>query len=518
MSTLEVVLGLLVVVAALATVARRLGVPPPILMLLGGIALGFVPGLPAIELDPNIVFLVFLPPLLYVAAVFAPLRDYRANARPIGLLAIGLVIVTAAAVGAVARLLVPTLGWAQAFALGAIVAPPDAVAATSILQRIGVPRRVVTILEGESLLNDATALVTYRLALAAAASGAFSAGDAVVSFVAVAVGGVAVGLVVGAVAAGIRLRLRDTPVSITVSILTPFAAYLAAEGLGVSGVLATVTAGLYIGRRLSVLSSEDRIAGSAVWQTINFVLNGILFTLIGLQLPSIIRGIGDLQLGDAVGVAATIALVVIVVRFLWVFPATFLPRWLGGTVGAAETRASLRVLTVVAWSGLRGAVSLAAALALPLSFPHRDLLIFITFCVIAVTLVGQGLTLPALARRLGVVATQDVEHEESHARAAIAEAALALMPDLRTRWSGHIELIDRLQADYEHRVQHAEEHRDGELDEADRELFEHRQLKQELIDAERQAAREMHARAAISDEVLRRLERDLDLAELRAGV
>ena len=517
MSEIEVVLGLLVVVAALATAAKRLAVPPPILMLLGGIGLGFIPGLPAIELDPSIVFLFFLPPLLYIAAVFAPLRDYRANARAIGLLAVGLVIVTAAAVAAVVRVLVPTLGWAQAFALGAIVAPPDAVAATSILQRIGVPRHVVTILEGESLLNDATALVAYRLALAAAASGAFSAGDAVISFFVVAIGGIAVGLVVGAAAAWIRLRLRDTPVSITVSIVTPFASYLGAERLGVSGVLAAVTAGLYFGRRLSVLSSEDRITGSAVWQTINFVLNGLLFTLIGLQLPAIVRGLGDFQLANAIGVGAAITLVVIAVRFLWVFPATYVPSWLGGATRRSEPPPTGRAVTIVAWAGLRGAVSLAAALALPLQFPQRDLLIFITFCVIAATLVGQGLTLPLLARRLGVVATQDVEHEEAHARATIADAALALMPDLRARWPGHIPLIDRLQAEYEHRVQHTEEHSDGELGAADTELFEHRQLKQELIDTERQAAREMHGRLAISDEVLRRLERDLDLAELRAG-
>ena len=518
MSDLEVVLGLLVVVAALATAARRLGVPPPILMLLGGIALGFVPGLPAIELAPDIVFLVFLPPLLYVAAVFAPLRDYKTNARAIGLLAIGLVLVTAAAVAAVARVLIPTLGWAQAFALGAIVAPPDAVAATSILQRIGVPQRILAILEGESLLNDATALVAYRLALAAAASGAFSAGDAVLSFLIVAAGGLAIGIVVGAAAAAIRLRLRDTPVSITVSLLTPFAAYLGAERVGVSGVLATVTAGLFIGRRLSVLSSEDRIAGSAVWQTINFLLNGILFTLIGMQLPSIIRGLGDHLLGDALGVGAAIAIVVIAVRFVWVFPAAYLPRWLGGAFGPKDPPLPPRMVTIVAWAGLRGGVSLAAALALPLQFPQRDLLIFITFCVIAATLVGQGLSLPGLARLLGVVATQGVEHEEAHARAALAGVALERMPEMRTRWPGHIELIDRLQAEYEHQAQHAEEHRDGELGEADREQFEHRQMKQELIDAERQAAREMHGRGAISDEVLRRLERDLDLAELRAGV
>lgn len=224
MSDLEIFLGLLVVVAALATAARRLGVPPPILLLLGGVALGFFPGIPRVTLDPQVIFLVFLPPLLYVAAVFAPLRDYRANAAAIGLLAIGLVIATAGAVAAAARVFIPSLGWAEAFALGAIVAPPDAVAATSILQRIGVPRKIIAILEGESLLNDATALVTYRLALVAAASGAFSAADAAASFVLVGVGGVAVGLIAGGLAGAIRRRLRDTPVSITISILTPFAA------------------------------------------------------------------------------------------------------------------------------------------------------------------------------------------------------------------------------------------------------------------------------------------------------
>ena len=514
MNDIEVVLGLLVVVATLATVARRIGVPSPILMVIGGIAIGFIPGLPAVQLEPDIVFLVFLPPLLYVASVFAPFRDYRTNARAIGLLAVGLVLATAGAVAAATRVLIPSLGWPEAFALGAIVAPPDAVAATSILQRIGVPRRIVTILEGESLLNDATALVAYRLALAAAASGVFAPADALVSFGVVAAGGIAVGLVVGATAAAIRTRLHDTPVTITVSILTPFVAYIAAERLGVSGVLATVIAGLYVGRRLGQLSSEQRITGAAVWQMITFLLTGLLFTLVGLQLPAIVGNLRAVPPQDLLAVAALVTLVVIVTRFAWIFLGSYLPRWLGGP----SERPSPRGLTVVAWAGLRGAVSLAAALALPIGFPARDLLIFITFSVIVVTLVGQGLTLPLLARRLGVVDRQDVAHEDAHARAAIAEAALLLMPDLRVRWPGHAELVDRLKAEYEHRAQHAEEHHDGELGAADRELLEHRQMKQELIDAERAAAREMHGRGAISDDVLRRLERDLDLAELRAGV
>lgn len=513
MSDIEVVLGLLVVVATIATVARRVGVPTPILMVLGGIGIGFVPGLPAVQLEPDVVFLLFLPPLLYVAAVFAPVRDYRAMASTIALLAVGLVLATTAAVAVAARLLIPSIGWPGAIALGAIVAPPDAVAATSILQRVGVPRKLVTILEGESLLNDATALVTYRLAVGAAVSGLFAPADALVTFVVVATGGIAIGVAIGIAAIALRTRLHDTPVGITISILTPYAAYLAAERLGLSGILATVVAGLYVGRRLARLSSEQRVTGNAVWQMITFLLTGLLFTLVGLQLPAILDGLSNVPAGDLLAVGVIVALVVILARFAWIFPMSYVPAWLGGR---AE-RPSPGAATVVGWAGLRGAVSLAAALALPSGFPARDLLIFITFTVIVVTLVGQGLTLPILARRLGVVATQDAQHEEAHARAATAEAALALMPGLRARWPGHVELVDRLQAEYEHRVQHEEAHHDGELGEADRELLEHRQMKQELIDAERGAAHEMHGRGAISDEVLRLLERDLDLAELRAG-
>ena len=514
MNGIEVVIALLVVVATIATLARRIGVPSPILMVLGGIGIGFIPGLPPVQLQPDVVFLIFLPPLLYVAAVFAPVRDYKANARAIGLLAVGLVLATAGAVAAAARALIPSLGWPEAFALGAIVAPPDAVAATSILQRVGVPRRIVAILEGESLLNDATALVSYRLAVVAALSGTFAPASAVASFLVVGAGGVAIGLAVGWAAAQIRIRLHDTSVGITVSILTPFAAYLTAERLGVSGVLATVVAGLFVGRRLGRLSSEQRVTGGAVWQMITFLLTGLLFTLVGLQLPAVLRSLEGVRPDELLAVGLIVSLVVIATRFAWLLPMAFLPRWLGGP---AE-RPSARAVAVVGWAGLRGAVSLAAALALPIGFPERDLLIFITFTVIMVTLVGQGLTLSAVARRLGVVASQDVGHEQAHARAATAEAALALMSDLRTRWPGHAELVDRLQAEYEHRVQHEEVQHSGELGEADREQFEHRQIRQELIEAERQAAHEMYGRAAITESVLRALERDLDLDELRASV
>lgn len=517
MAQLELVLALLVVVAALAAGARRIGIPSPIAMVVGGIAIGAAPGLPHVELAPEIVFVAFLPPLLYGAAVTAPLRDYRANAAGIALLAFGLVLVTAAAVAVAARALLPALGWAEAFALGAIVAPPDAVAATSILQRVGVPRRILAILEGESLLNDATALVAYRLALVAAATGEFSGSDAALRFLLVAAGGTLVGLVAGYVAQLARVRVADTPVSITVSLLTPFAAYLAAEQLGVSGVLAVVVAGLWIGRAISRLSSEERVVGGAVWQMISFVLNGLLFTLVGLQLPRIVATLG----ADAPGltvIGLAIAAVVIAVRFAWCVPAAYLAR-VAPAFPRDRLTPSWRSGTVVSWAGMRGAVSLAAALALPLGFAGREALVFVTFCVIVVTLVGQGLTLAPLARALGVVAGADVEHEEAHARAATAEAALELIPSLRERWSSHLELVDRLETEYRHRALHADEHHDdGALGEAERELVEHRAIAREMIEAERAAAHEMHAREAISDEVLRRIERDLDLAELRGNV
>jgi len=513
----EVILGLVAVVAALAALARRIGMPYPILMVVAGMAIGWIPGVPRIELEPEIVFLVFLPPLLYVAASFTSIRDFRANTRPIGLLAIGLVLFTIGTVAAVAHWAIPGLGWPVAFALGAIIAPPDAIAATAILQRVGAPKRLVTILEGESLLNDATALVAYRLALAAAVSGSFSIGEAGFRFVTVAAGGVVLGLAVAIAVTWVRRRVTDTPISITVGLLTPYVAYLPAEQIGASGVLAAVTAGLYLGRHVSRdLSSETRITGAAVWQMIVFVLNGLVFTLIGLQLPGIVQRLDGIPAGTLLGVGGLVSLTAIATRFVWMFPATYLPRVVSASLRRRDPNPPWQWAVVLAWAGMRGAVSLAAALALPHDIPQRDLLIFVTFCVIASTLVGQGLTLPLLIRRLGVVRSDDTGHEEARARAATAEAALARLEDRRSDWASHGELLDALQARYAHQATHAEAHRDGQLGGPEQELLEHRQIRRALIDAERESAADLHARAAISDEVRRRIERDLDLEELRA--
>lgn len=512
MREIELVLLLLVLVTALTLVARRFTVPYPIVMVLGGLLLSQIPGLPGFELPPELVFFVFLPPLLFAGGYFTSLRDFKANLRPIFLLAFGLVIFTAAAVAVVAYMFVPSLGWAGAFALGAIVSPPDAVAATAIFQRMGVPRRIVTILEGESLVNDATALVMYRFAVAAVAAGTFSLIDASGSFLAVLLGGIAVGIVVGRAGGWILARIRDTAIAVMVTLLAPFAAYLSAESLGVSGVLATVVGGLFARSWLRQSSSDTRVVAFSAWQMVLFLLNGLVFMLIGLQLPSVIRGVS----ADVVEVAmitAAVALTVVVSRFVWVYPTTYLSRLIPA-VRRVDPNPPWQAVFVVSWSGLRGVVSLAAALALPVGFPERNLILFLVFAIILVTLVGQGLTLPLVIKKLGVVSTEDGSHDEVHARGLTTEAALARIEELRAKWPGHIELIDQLRDRYAHRARHDEQHHeDGGA--AEQELLEHGLIKREVIDAERQAAINLHERGVITDEVLRRLERDLDLEDLR---
>ncbi len=512
MREIELVLLLLVLVTALTVVARRLTVPYPIVMVLGGLLLSLIPGLPALELPPEIVFFVFLPPILYAGGYFTSVREFKANLRPIVLLAFGLVVFTTVLVAVVAHALVPSLGWAGAFALGAIVSPPDAVAATAIFQRVGVPRRIVTILEGESLVNDATALVLYRFAIAAAAAGTFSLLDASSSFVLVAIGGLAVGFVVGMLTVWLLAHVRDTAIGVTITLLAPFVAYLPAEALGVSGVLATVLAGVYARRAERRASSDARVVAAGAWQMVLFLLNGLVFMLIGLQLPSVVRDL-DPDLGRLALITSAIALAVVVSRFVWVYPATYVPRLIPA-VKRRDPNPPWQAVFVVAWSGLRGVVSLAAALALPLSFPERDLILFLVFAIILVTLVGQGLTLPLVIHKLGVAPDADVSHDEVHARGLTTEAALARIEELRAEWPGHLELIDQLRDRYTHRARHDEaHHEDGGA--AEQELLEHGHIRRAVIDAERRSAFDLHDRGVITDEVLRRLERDLDLEDLR---
>jgi monovalent cation/hydrogen antiporter len=514
MAPIELVLLLLIVVTALTLVARRLIVPPPIVMVLGGLVLSLVPGLPEFELPPDVVFDVFLPPLLFAAGYFTSLRDFKSNLRPIILLAFGLVLFTAAVVAVVANALLPTLGWAGAFALGAIVAPPDAVAATSIFQRLGVPRRLVTILEGESLVNDATALVVYRFAVVAAALGTFSLGEASLAFVAVLVGGLALGFVAGRVLQWLLARVRDTAIVVAITLLAPFVTWLGAEALSVSSVLATVVAGVLARRAERQASSDARVVATGAWQMELFLLNGLVFVLIGLQLPAVVRGLDTAPDRMAV-ITAAVVLAVVLSRIVWVYPATYIPRWISPSLRKRDPSPPLRYAFVVAWSGLRGVVSLAAALALPRGFPERDLIVFLVFVVILVTLVGQGATLPLVIRALHLAREGDLAHDEAHARGMTAEAALARIEELRAEWPGHRELVDQLADRYTHRARHDEAHHRDEPGAAEQELLEHTRIRRDVIDAERRAAFDLYERGVILEEVLRRIERDLDLEELR---
>jgi CPA1 family monovalent cation:H+ antiporter len=521
------ILGLCVAIPMLSVIARVLDIPYPIVLVLGALPLGYLPGVPEVELEPDLVLVIFLPPLLYVAAFFADLRALRADARALSLTSIGLVLLTTCAVAIVGHELID-LPWAVAFALGAIVSPTDPVAATSIARDLGAPRRLVNLIEGESLVNDASALIAYRVAIAAAVGGSFSFLDATVDFVAAVAGGIAIGLLVGAAIAEIRRRLDDIPVEITISIFSGFAAYLPAEGLGVSGVLAAVTTGIYLGWMApKVSTAQMRLQGYAVWELIVFLLNALLFVLIGLQLPSILDSVSGIDIGTLAGYALAVIAVVVGARFLWLFTTPYMLRALDRRPSQVERRVGAGGRVVVGWAGMRGAVSLAAALALPFEtdagapFPERDLVIFLAYCVVLFTVVVQGLTLPALIRRLGVVEDGADELAEEHAaRIGAAEAALEALDGLaQAEWTRD-DSVERMRRMYEFRRRRFATMR-GDLEDqdeiVDRSLA-YQRLTQEVIEAQRAAIVRMRNEGLISAEVMRRVERDLDLEESRLEI
>ncbi|WP_227255042.1 Na+/H+ antiporter [Frigoriglobus tundricola] len=428
MHPIELILALLAVVVVLGVAARRLGVPDPVLLVVGGLVLGLQPWAPGFELDPNVVFLFFLPPLLYAAAFRTPWPEFRAQLRAISMLAVGLVLFTTAAVAVVAHYAVG-MPWAVACVLGAIVSPPDAVAAIAVTQKVRVPKLMTTILEGESLVNDASALVALRVAAGAVTSGVFSVWDAGAQFVWVNAGGVALGIVGGWAVVHLhswldRRKLVDAKLTITITLLTPYAVYLTAEHLHLSGVLAAVAAGLWVGNRCErVFSCELYQEATAVWEWIEFLLNGLVFILVGLALRGILENLGSQFEFEALIVyTAVIVGTVIGARLVWMFPGAYLPRWIDGLLGAPVHYPPWQNVVIVGWTGMRGVVSLAAALALPLTvegghpFPYRDLILFFTFWVIFGTLVVQGLTLPLLIRTLGVSAPAEELEAERAAR------------------------------------------------------------------------------------------------------
>ncbi len=511
---------MLIAVAALVTVARRAGIIYPIFLLIGGLGLGLVPWTPHVQVDPDVIFLLVLPPLLYVAGYFTPVRGLRVNLGTISSLAVALVVATAAAVAAVAHVLIPDITWPVALALGAIVAPPDAIAAMAIASRLAVPRRIMAILEGESLLNDATALTLYSIALATAMGGPFSGTTAVMTFTAALLGGGAIGGAIGWVIVQVRMRLEDTPVEITISLLTPYAAFLSAERLGASGVLATVVAGLYLGYHQSrIMGADARLTGRAVWEVLTFLLNGFVFILMGLEAPLLLRSVPPSTAFRLVGIGLVVCLVLIVVRALFIFGTVLAPQIVRRGRG---TRGLFTCPLVLSWAGMRGVVSLAAALALPMTttagdaFPARDALLIVTLTVIVFTLIGQGLTLPGLIRRLDLGADVETHEEENRARQRLVEAAVRRLDQLYPVWPQHRPLLDQLREMYRHRSQHVDhEQHAASTNTEDRDLIEHREIRRTVIGSEREALTRLHAEGEISDEVLRSLERELDLEEQR---
>jgi monovalent cation/hydrogen antiporter len=501
------------------TLSRRLHIPYPVLLLVGGLVLGSIPAVPHLRVEPDTILLLVLPPIVYVAAFQTPIRNFRADLGNIVSLAIGLVLASTFVVAGVALALVPAITVPVALALGAIVSPPDEVAATAVAERLAVPRRIIGLLEGESLLNDATALTVYRVALAAALTATpILAGGLLGRFVIVGLVGIAVGLVVGWIVSLVRQRLSDMPVEITVSLLTPYAAYLPAELLGGSGVLAAVATGLFVGRRGSqIMGSDVRIAGRAVWEMLIFLLNGVVFLLIGMEISVLASDMDRVALFQLAGLGVLVSAVLIAVRAAWIFGMAAWQR----LVSRERQPLSIPEATVLSWAGMRGVVSLAAALAVPTTlsdgaaFPARDALIVVTFTVILVTLAGQGLTLPLLIKALHLGSDEDIRHEESHARQALIEEALRRIDDLEQKWPGHKPLIDQLRTSYKHRAEHEEQLHEAPGNEAEQELVEHRQIRSDVIDAQRDALLAMRDRGAIDDDVLRTIERDLDLEEIR---
>jgi monovalent cation/hydrogen antiporter len=517
----------LLAVVALLVIAQVVRVPYPIMLVIGGLGLAAIPGLPEVELDPDIVLVGFLPPLLYAAAFFTPLRELRRNVRPISMLAVGLVLATMLVVAVVAHEALG-FGWAESFVLGAIVSPTDPVAATAIARRLGVPGRIVTIVEGESLINDGTALVAYKFAVAAVVTGSFSLLEASGEFVLGVLGGVAVGLAVGAVIAFVRRRLDAPPVEITIALFSGYFGYLPAEAIGVSGVLAAVTVGIYMGRLTSVLTNATtRMQGIAVWEIVQFLLNSALFVLIGLQLPAVLDGIGSLDRSSVFLDGALIAATVMAVRLMWVFPITYgtrlIPR-IRRDAGGAPWEGTL----LVGWTGMRGAVSLAAALALPLAtdagaeFPNRDLIIFCAFSVIVGTLLLQGLTLPPLIRLLGVDDYDEtLVREEDLARKRAAKAALERLEELTGEDWVREETVDRVGGLYRYRYRRfasrfAED--DGDSREIEERSENYQRLARELLDAQRATVIRMRDEGEINDDVLRAIERELDLEDSRLEI
>jgi monovalent cation/hydrogen antiporter len=517
----QIFLILLAVLAGTALLARRINVAPAILLLLAGIALAFVPGMPTVELPPELVLLVFLPPLIYSASVAMSWREFKSNLRPIILLSVGCVIFTAFAVATATHYLIG-LPWGVGFLLGAIVAPPDVVAPLAIARKLGMPRRILVVLEGEGLANDATALILYRFAVAAISTGLFSLPKATGTFAVIVVGEILFGVAVGWLSLRARHRARDPQVEITLSLITPYLAFWVPEHLGGSGVIATVACGLYISWNGPLLiSSATRLQGIFFWDLVIYLVEGSLFLLTGFQMRLLFEKSKAFPLQEILFATALVAIIVIVARFAWVYPATYLPRLISRRIRERDPPPSWQTVFVVAFTGVRGAVSLAAALALPLAlpsgegFPHRDMILFVAFGVIFITLVGLGLGLPAVVRWLGVAKDGRSEHVAEHeaeiaARREALDAALKSLDAITDDRELSDEVVKLLRARHEIRANQLPDSLDPGAHDI---TAAGTALTRELIAAERKFIHVLLRDGKITDETRRRIERDLDLEE-----
>jgi len=495
--SLLLVVSLLFIVSMLAMLSDKLRISYPIFLVIAGLGISLIPGIPRIELDPDIVFVIFLPPLLYSAAWMTSWHEFWQLRRPIGLLGFGLVLCTAFTVAYFSHWLIPNFSVSLGFLLGGIISPPDAVAATSVLQNLRVPKRVVSILEGESLVNDASSLIVFRFAMAAILTGKFVFWRAGVDFLLVVFMGVVIGLVIAHIAYAIHKWLPTTSsIDTAITLICPYLMYIVAEHFHYSGVLAVVSGGLFLSYRSHELFSYDsRLQSQSVWNVLVFLLNGVVFILIGLQLPAVVRGLGEYSLYAAIRYGIAISLLTIVVRILWVYPGAYLPRMLSKRIRAGEPRPGGRLIFLTGWSGMRGVVSLASALAVPMAlttgeaFPHRNMILFITFCVILSTLVIQGLTLPLIIRWLKIEVKENKEQERLAVRLRLANTVLDYINTRYPEESGTIEAFSRLKARYERMAAITDKQlnkEEGEEEKAPGFLQRYRKLLLELVTIQRQ--------------------------------
>jgi Na+/H+ antiporter len=525
MQTIEVLVLLLAVTAAAAVVAKRLQIPAAIVLVLTGVVLALIPWLPAVHLSPDLVLLLVLPPLIYSSAVAMSWREFRFNLRPISLLAIGSVLFTTVAVAAACHWWMG-FAWPAGFVLGAIVSPPDAVAPLAVARRLQLPRRILVVLEGEGLANDATALVLYRFAVVAVSVQMFSLGKAAALFVVIVAGEIVWGIGVGWLMLRLRRWVNDPRTEIVLALITPFLAYWPPEHLGGSGVLATVSAGLYISSNgLRLISAATRLQGIFFWDFFIYLIESMVFLITGLQARTLIERVGDGPLAPLALLAAIVCAVVIVARFVWMYPAIYVPRWLSADLRRTDPAPPWQWAFALAFTGVRGIVSLAAALAIPLAtadgqpFPERDLILFLTFSVILVTLVGQGLLLPSTMRWLGLAQAGHKERhadrvQENTARRQAIEAAMQRLDQLVAERHLPPELAEALRLRHRERLKHLP--RGGETPAADRRLGELADdIELLLIAAERDHVNDLSRDGEIRDEPRRRIERDLDLREAR---